>query len=187
VVAESNWLVIELSEAGESASRAELEAALRTLLGESIEWFIPIHHEKMGSYVSTSVLFEGYVFIRDCDDSRNSIHDIREHRMFNRILQCGGRFQTVDSYKIGVLRKKLKNSIKREFLVGTQVKILEGVFTDLLGEVIGNEDEGRKVVVRVKRQSREWVVPLPSTSVREADKIEIPITSDSTGVESCIA
>lgn len=184
-MAENNWLIIELSEAGESASRAELESALRTLLGETVEWFIPIHHEKMGSYISTSVLFEGYVFIRDCEDTRNCVHDIREHRMFNRILQNGGRFDVVDSHTILALRRKLKNSIKREFLIGTPVRILEGVFTDLIGVVIDNEDDGRKVVVRIKRQSREWVVPLPSTSVREADKTEIQITSDSTGVPPC--
>jgi len=186
VAENNNWLIIELSEAGEKASRAELESALRTLLGENVEWFIPIHHEKMGSYVSTSVLLEGYVFIHDCDDARNCVHDIREHRMFNRILQIGSRFDVVDSNTVLALRRRLKNSIKREFLVRTQVRILEGVFKDLIGEVIDNEDDGRKVVVSVKRQSREWVVPLPSTSVREADKTEIQITSDSTGASPCI-
>jgi len=176
-----------LSEAGEGASRAELEAALRSFVGEDVEWFIPIHHERMGSYVSTSVLFEGYVFVRDCDTTRESVHDIREHRMFNRFLQSGGRLDTVDSYTIGALRRKLKNSIKHSYVVGTQVKILEGVFTDLIGEVMDNEDDGRRVIVKVNRRSREWIVPLPSTSVREASKIEIPITSDSTGVPQCIA
>lgn len=171
-MAGSKWLILELSDAGVSANHAEMEAALRTLLGESVEWFIPIHHEQMGSYVSTSVLFEGYVFIRDCHEARSFINEIRDHRMFSKVLQNRGQYQTIDSYTIGALRRKLKNSIKREFVIGTLVKILEGVFTDLVGEVIGNEDEGRKVVVRVKRQSREWVVPLPSTSVREADSVE---------------
>jgi transcription antitermination factor NusG len=178
-----SWLILELSEAGESASRAELEAALTRMLGENAEWFIPIHHEMMGSYVSTSVLIDGYVFIRDKGNVRNALAEIRDHRMFSKVLKNGGKFTTVDRSTVNILKDKLRESIKREFDPGTQVKILDGIFTDLVGEVISSEDDGRKVVVRIQRQTREWVVPLPSTSVRKADLIDLPLSSlDTTGV-----
>jgi transcription antitermination factor NusG len=172
-VAESNWLILELNEYGEAATRGELEYSLREMLGQDAEFFIPIHHEKMGSYISTSVLFEGYIFIRDSLEIRARLGDIRDFRLFSRILESNGRIQTVDSRTIGGLRRKLKNSMRKRFNPGTPVKILEGTFKDLIGEVMSVENNGRKVMVQVKRLSREMIIPVPSTSIREADPVEI--------------
>lgn len=164
-MADNQWLVIELSEQGESAGYAELENALTETVGS--EYFIPVHHEKMGSYVSTSVLFEGYVFVRDSSNARTQLDDLRDSRYFSRVLENQGRPQTVDSRAIGVLKRKLKNSTKKKMKIGTKVKVLEGIFENLVGEVVGDEDGGKKVIVKISRLSRQMIAPLPATSVVE--------------------
>lgn len=170
---ESKWIVIELSELGETATRVELESSLLELLGNEIEYFIPIHYEKIGSYTSTSTLFEGYVFIKDGPESREKVSDLRDFRFFTRVLSGDhGKIHTVDAYKIGALKRKLKKSIHKKIEIGTRVKILEGPFSNLSGEVINLEERGKRAIVRVKRLSRDMLVPVPSTSVLPLDSSE---------------
>lgn len=166
-MAESEWLIIELSEHADSATYPELEAAIYSVFGSDIDFFLPIYHEKLGSYVSTNTLFEGYAFVRDTADSRLRLQNIKDSRYFIGALRMGGKIRTVDSYTIGGLRKKLKNSIKKKLSVGSVVKILEGIFVNLVGEVIAIEGEGKVVSVRIKCLSREIIAPIPVTCLEE--------------------
>jgi transcription antitermination factor NusG len=172
-VANSNpWLILELNELGESCNFAELNYTLNDMLGVDVEYFIPIHSEKMGSYTSTSVLFEGYVFVKDSNLARQKLDNLKDYKIFSRILESGGRFQTVSSRTIGVLRRKLKASIHKKVKAGTRVRILDGIFENLVGEVVSIEDNGKKMMVRIKRLSREIIAPLPSTSVVVVERDE---------------
>lgn len=164
------WLILELNDI-ENLTYKDIENAVITTFGDEVEYFIPIHHEAVGTYTSTSVLIEGYVFVRDGDAVRNSIFNLREHRVFSRALYCSGRFQTVPSEKILDLKKKLKHSMKRKFFVGSKVKVLEGTFKNLVGEVIGVEENGKKIVVKIKRISREMIAPIPATLLEEVEDV----------------
>lgn len=164
-MAHSKWLVIELSELGETASFEEIANELSQVFCE--EYFIPVHHEQMGSYTSTSVLFEGYVFVKDTDKSRQNIDNIMDSHLLAGVLQVRGKYQTVGSKTIGVLKRKLKNSVKKKLKIGTKVQILEGIFKNLTGEIMSIDDGGKKVTVRIRRLSRQMIAPLPSTSVVE--------------------
>jgi len=166
-VAEYNWLVVELNDRGISAEQKEIEHALREMLGDDAEFFIPIHREQMGSYISTSILFDGYIFVRDSPTIRDKLSDIHEYRYFSKVLSSQGKLQKVNTRAVGVLRRKLVYSTRKRLKPGIQVKIIDGVFKDMPGEVAGIEDKGSKVIVRVKTISREWMVPLPATSVLE--------------------
>lgn len=165
MAAYNKWLILELNEIGESCNYAELDNILQEMLGSEIDYFIPILSEKMGSYTSTSVLFEGYVFVKDCEESREKLSDLKDFRIFSRLLENNNRLQTVDSRTIGVLKRKLKHSVCKKIKPGTRVQILEGIFKNLVGEVMSIEDRGKKVVVSIKRLSREMIAPLPTTSV----------------------
>lgn len=162
----SKWLIFELNESAGSDYH-EIAEALVNFFGDDADFFIPIHHEQMGSYVSKSVLMEGYVFVRDTPEIREVIPSIREQRVLVNPLFMGGKLQTVDSHTIGALKRKLKNSIKKKIQVGTQVEIMEGVFKKLTGEVMNVHDGGKKMTVKIHRLSREIIAPLPTTSVRE--------------------
>jgi transcription antitermination factor NusG len=166
-VADSKWIIVELSELGEQASHVELNSVLLEMLGGEIEYFIPSHYERVGSYISANTLMEGYVFIKDGPETRIRVANLRDFRLFNRILGVSGKAHTIDSRVIGGLRRRLKNSLQKKFQIGTTVRILEGTFASLCGEVIGLEENGRRVLVRIRRLSRDMIVPVPSTVVVE--------------------
>jgi transcription antitermination factor NusG len=166
-VAASNWIIIELSEQADTASFPDLKSAVQGIFGADVEFFIPKHHEEMGSYISTNTLFDGYVFVKDSEDVRDHIPNIKESRFFQGILKQAGKISTVDSHIIGGLRKKLKNSLKKKFKTGTNVKILDGIFQNLVGKVISTEDNGRIVNIQIRCMSREIIAPVPTTCVEE--------------------
>lgn len=162
-----NWIILELSELSEGLSYAELVHQIQELFGEKIEFFIPVYQEKMGSYTSTCTLFEGYVFVRDESSVRNSLAYIRDFKVFEKALSCHGRLQTIDSNAIGVMKRKLNKAVKRKLSLGSRVKVLEGIFSNLIGEVVGVDEGGKKIMVKIKTLSREMIAPVPSTSIEE--------------------
>ena len=164
----SNYLILELSDT-ESIEFSEIEAAIITMFGDEADYFIPIHHEKIGSYTSSSVLMDGYAFVKDTQAVRDCLANIRDQRVFSKALCRGHRFETVSSTEIAVLKRKLKLSLKRRFAVGEKVKILDGIFKSLEGEVISIEDGGKTLMVKIKRISREMIAPVPATLL---EKIE---------------
>jgi transcription antitermination factor NusG len=166
-VAVSEWIIIELNEHSDSAGYPELKAAVQSIFGVDVDFFIPKHHEEMGSYISTNTLFDGYVFVKDCEDVRNNLPNVKESRFFQGVLKQGGKISTVDSHVIGGLRKKLKNSLKKKFKTGANVKILDGIFQNLVGSVISTEDNGRIVNIQIRCMSREIIAPVPTTCVEE--------------------
>ena len=157
------WLILELDDAFEDINYRDIKVALITVFGYEVEYFIPIHHECMGSYTSTSVLMEGYVFIKDCLEARLGLNNLYESKIISRALFYSGKYQTVNSEVIRNLKKKLRNSLKKKMTNGTKVLILGGIFKNLIGEVIGVEDSGKKIMVKIKRISREIIAPIPST------------------------
>jgi transcription antitermination factor NusG len=169
-VATSNWLVIELSEQSDSATYPELKAAILSVFGLETKFFIPKHHEKIGSYVSTNTLFEGYVFVKDSPDVRDRVENLKESRFFHKVLKSSRKISTVDSRTIDDLRKRLKFSLKKKFKMGSKVKVLKGIFENLFGEVISTEDNGRIVNVRIRCMSREIIAPVPTTCVEEINE-----------------
>jgi transcription antitermination factor NusG len=50
--------------------------------------------------------------------------------------------------------------------------VLDGVFKNLVGEVIGIEDHGKRIMVRIKRISREIIAPIPATLLQKYDEAE---------------
>lgn len=158
----NQWLILELDDSFEDISYREIEAAIYSVFGE-VDFFIPINHEIMGSYTSTSILIEGYAFVRDCPEVRQNLSNLKEQRVFSSVLCYSGKYQTIDSNCIKSLKIKLKKSLKIKFCIGSKVRVLDGVFKNLIGEVINIEDEGKQVIIKIDRISREIIAPIPST------------------------
>lgn len=161
------WLILELNDFEEISYR-EIELAIYTIFG-NIDFFIPIHHECIGSYISTSTLMEGYAFIKDSPEVRQNLINLREHRVFSGALCFAGQFQTINTEQIKSLKKKLRESLRKKYQIGTKVRILDGVFKNLIGEVINIEDKGKKIIVKIQRLSREIIAPIPSTLLEKVD------------------
>ena len=166
-MAQSEWFIIELNEIGEIATYPELVAALESIFGDDVDYFIPIHHEQLGSYTSKNILFEGYVFVRDSENVRENLCNIKDCRIFAGLLKMCGKIQMLDSYVIGGLRKKLKNSLNKKFKIGLRVKVQEGIFQNLEGEIQALEDDGRIANIKIVCLSREIIAPIPTTCLEE--------------------
>jgi len=160
------WLILELNENIENITYREIEAAILDLFGD-VEYFIPIHHERMGSYISTSILMEGYAFVRDCIEIRQKMANLRDQRIFANFLFYGGKFQTISFKEINDLKRKLKKSMTKRFNDGTPIRVLGGIFKNLKGVVMNTEDGGKKVIIKIKRISREIIAPIPATLLEE--------------------
>lgn len=167
----SNWFILELSEHADTAGYPEIVSAITSVFGSEAEFFIPIHHEKLGSYVTTNVLFQGYVFVKDSDPVQKNISNVRDNRFFAGVLKRNKKFETVNSKEITDLRRKLKASLKRKIHPGVTVKVLEGIFENLSGEVLSMEDGGRIANVRIRCLSREIIAPIPTTCIEEEEAI----------------
>lgn len=161
------WLILELNDALEDVNYRDIKGAIVMVFGNEVDYFIPIHQERMGSYTSTSILMEGYVFVKDCLEARQGINNLHESKIFVRALFYSGKFQTVNSDEINGLKRKLRNSLKKKMENGTKVLILGGIFKNLTGEVIGVENNGKEIMVKIKRISRECIAPIPSTLLEE--------------------
>ena len=161
------WIVLELNEYYTS-DYSEIYDEIIKIFGRDADFFIPIHYEKMGSYISKSVLIDGYVFIKKTPAIIDNLNNIKSRRIFIGPLSVRGKYQTVNSYVVGSLKRKLKKSLQKELKAGAKVEILDGTFKKLFGEVLNIDDEGRRITVKIKRLSREIIAPLPSTIVREA-------------------
>lgn len=160
----SNWLILQIDDSKGNPEYHDIEKSIVSLFGDGVDFFIPIHFEKIGSYISTSVLIEGYVFIKDCTHVRQILATARDTRIFNGALYSStGRMYTLPATTIGVMKRRLKNSLRKDFQPDTKVKILGGILSGLIGEVVDIEDRGLKVNVRIKRHSREILAPIPAT------------------------
>jgi transcription antitermination factor NusG len=161
------WFIIEISEQGEGASYSELASNIKDLFGEDADFFIPTYQEKMGSYLSAYSLFDGYVFVRDGDKIRERLVNLRDFKVFAKVLECRGHYEMLGSHEIGSLKRKLAKASRKKLCVGSSVKILEGMFSKMTGEVVEINKEGKVAMVRIKTLSREWLAPIPVTSIEE--------------------
>lgn len=159
----SNWLILELSDFLDDISYKDIEAAILDVFGDDVEYFIPMYYEEIGSYISTSTLMEGYAFIKDCESVREKIGNIKDNKVFSKALFKKDDYITINSRKIAGLKHKLTNSLKKKFTPKDQVKVLDGVFKKLIGEVISIEDGGKNIMIKIKRVSREIIAPVPAT------------------------
>jgi len=166
----SEWVIIQLNEAMENISYGDIKSAIANTFGNTAEYFIPIHHEKIGSYTSTSTLIQGYVFVKDSLDVREALSSVGDNRLFARVLMRGKRIETIPASAVASMRRRLKNSLKRKFEIGTTVRIREGALKDLTGDVVSLEEDGLTVIVKISRYSRDILAPVPATLVEEASE-----------------
>ena len=165
------WLIIELSDNIDNPDYCDIDTAVRNVFGERVDYFIPIHYEKLGSYTSTLELIQGYVFVKDCEKAREGLANIRDNRLFIGPICSSGKFQTINAHEIVALKNKIRNRLRKKFAPGTKVRVLGGALKDLIGEVVGMDDGGLNVMVRIVRTSREILAPVPATLV---EKVEEP-------------
>ena len=165
----SRWLIIQLNDSIDLPEYREIEAAVQEVFGTDADYFIPIHYQKIGTYVSNSTLIPGYIFIKDTEKAREMLSSMGNSRVLVGALVLDNKIQTVSSVVIAGLRRRLRSSIKKNLRAGTKVRVCGGALKNLIGEVVSMEDDGHKVMVRISRLSRDILAPIPATLVEVCD------------------
>lgn len=166
----SEWLVLQINDSVDNPGYGDIKVAIMSVFGDKADYFIPMYHEKMGSYTSTCTLMQGYVFVKDCQSARDAIGAVHDHRMFSGVLMNGRKVQTIPASDIAQLRRKLRNSLKKKYPVGTPVRICEGPLKDLVGTTAGVEEGGLVVIVKISRHSRDILAPVPATLIERVSE-----------------
>ena len=162
---ENKWIIFLVKE--NISDYFEIENSIKKAFKKA-DFFIPIHYQKMGSYDCFNTLIDGYVFVKDSKGVRDSLTNLPSSGALSGPLLCSNKIQTVNQSVITQFKKKLKSSFKNHGISeGNTVVVLKGIFESLRGEVISIESE-EKAVVRFVRLSREFIAPIPLSSLRVA-------------------
>ena len=158
------WIILQTRENADDYF--DIEKSIKQIFGKNSEYFIPILYQKLGSYNCFNVLFDGYVFIRDTEDNRRILSDLSNSKTFLGPVVISNRIQTVDSYTIAKFKRQLKKRSTNICIEnGKTVYVMDGIFENLSGEVIGVEEN--KAIVRFVTLSREFIAPIPISSLKE--------------------
>lgn len=142
------------------ASPAELLAQeLGRLLAKhkDITVFIPKFTERDGRHEKEMMLFPGYVFVGFTGD-KPKLPSLSGHRFFEPPVSFGKRLGYVSDLEVSRMKRKLKGLKNHTLLVGKRVRIDDGIYKDLEGEVVDTEKE--KVVIEVKLVSKDIMVSM---------------------------
>jgi transcription antitermination factor NusG len=161
----SKWAIIELSHVGEKKSIPDITTFIRNSLGDGAEIFIPQVSFTRRDSTMTICLMEGYVFVEASLPPANYLF-LEDLPYFERVLtrdEPEGRFLCyVDQDVIDDLKRKLAVQIQREIKIDDHVLIVEGVYSELEGRVLGLTCNGEKATVHIEDlKSMEVIVELP--------------------------
>ena len=190
------WVVIELTRAGDLKKEdGTLAATLIQALGAPKDFpiFIPAVVYSRGGRRVAIHLMEGYVFVATGLPEIAYFALERDKQYVRRVLSVVGPagirvMSVVHNDKIEEMRRKLKDQVASDIMEGMRVRITEGVYSALEGEVLDVEDE--EAHVRILLRSIDLIVRVPkmfldpSDSTDEFDVDQIEMTDfDDDGIE----
>jgi len=162
---DKKWVIMELSYQGEQKTPEELALLLRGQLGGGADIFIPAVTFSRRNSTVTICLMEGYFFI-EASLPTSTYFDLEDTTYVRKVLtrdESKGRFlYYVDQAMIDDLKSRLKEQTVRNIQVGDMVKVVEGPYSKLSGEILSLvEGEDRALIHIVDLKSMEVIVELP--------------------------
>ena len=139
----NKWVILELSWSGEQKNEKELEDLLSDQIEKDVEFFIPsTTFSKNEDHVTVS-LMEGYVFAEG-GYSPSTYFKMEEFSCISKVLtrksSSNRHLLYADQEEIENLRGQLREETVKKIEEGDEVRITEGVWENLEGEVIGKAD-----------------------------------------------
>lgn len=162
------WLTLILSEDTQTEEHyPSIENEIHNVFGSSVDYFIPVYKQKLGSKEICLVLFEGYVFVQE---PKEGFGDIELNRLrtthIRAPLSHRGSNIYINNKDINNFKKEIKKQIKNSApKVGAKVIPKEGVFKDLEGTVISVNKDKMVLMVRFETSSRVVEAPVPFINV----------------------
>jgi len=176
------WVVIELSYLGEMKSdEGVLEDTLRKDLGVKSEFpiFIPATtYYKNGNPV-TLHLMQGYIFLSSGLPS-TTYFALEKKPYINQVLSEDNHLgirslSVIPSTHVEALKAKLRAAVSEGISINTHVKVLEGPYEHMEGEVILLQDETASVLFSLR--SRQLIVNLPKVLLEDLGPVKKKINS----------
>ena len=167
---ETTWVVLELTHLGEQkASEGKLvPVLLRDLaLPEGHPVFVPYSSYRKGGRDICIKLIEGYAFVA-AGAPEVRYFALESKQLVKKVLSSRGRnglrvLQTLPNDKIEDLRSQLRGIIRSDIEPGSTVRVLEGNYANLEGEVVDVYD--RQVAVRIQLRSVDLITLVPKSAV----------------------
>ena len=160
------WVTVELSRLGEQKiEEGTLEATLRKDLSVDEDWplFVPATtYVKNGKKVTIHLL-EGYVFVGS-GLTEVQYFALEKKSLVNQVMSSKGVngirvLNTIRQSHIDEMKHKLRELVSEDIDIGTKVKVLDGTYSELEGEVLGVEDD--HVFVKLDLRSLSVITPIP--------------------------
>ena len=170
---DNQWVIVQLSPTGEKEPDIDIlrRAASRLLRREDVDMFIPAISQKVRDDSQTLFFMEGYVFFRFI--SGTPYLKLRDTTYFSDVLtdshRSGGapRYSLLPDSKLNLMRQGMDDLRIGEFVAGDDVKIIEGNFKNLKGQVLVVYDQKQVVQVSVVLRSKTLLMDFPSTYLKK--------------------
>ena len=161
VLYEKKWYIVALKPRKERAVFAQLERI-------GVEYFYPVAKIKKGRFIKEEPLFPGYMFARF--SIAENYNNVRFARGVRDVVKFGKNIPCVDDGFIEVLKNKVSGVIelgKPAVSEGELVKIKEGPFMGLIGQILSVKKGDERVVLLLKSAFLSSKVELPVSFVEK--------------------
>ena len=159
---EDSWVTLQLPHSEEGVTDDVLCKSLLSILPE-LEVFIPVlrFKDKRGDYCYS--LFDGYVFVRGPYKDGDYLRLDGSPYVYEVLSYPGtkGRIAYTPDAKIVQMREQLQAMIPSGFEVGDAVCIIDGVYKDLKGRVVGVNGDDMVVEIYMPWGSLTKLTTLP--------------------------
>lgn len=167
------WVVVELSHQGEKRSPDEIRVLLSQCVGGGVEVFVPALTFRRKDSCVTLYVMEGYVFI-EAGLSTDRYFDLEDTVYVRSVLskeEPSGRYlRYVPNSTVRELEERLAELAARKIERGDRVRITEGSFSQLVGEIRDVWPETSTATVHVvDLESMEVIVELPFQFLEPCD------------------
>ena len=167
---EPTWAALELSRIGElKIEDGSLEAVLRRDLDVPSDFpiFIPAATYPRDGKIVTIFLMEGYCFVGS-GLAEITYFGLEEKPYVNKVISSPGpngirTLSTIPHQQIQSMKQQLHELVSEDIQEGSRVKITEGVYRSLEGDVV--DVEGEEVAVKINLRSIHVITTLPRVFV----------------------
>ncbi|SNR59727.1 transcription termination/antitermination protein NusG [Desulfurobacterium atlanticum] len=161
ILYEKKWYIVALKPRKEKVVFAQLDRI-------GVEYFYPVAKIKKGKLLKEEPLFPGYMFAKF--SIAENFNNVRFARGVRDIVRFGKNIPFVDDGFIEVLKEKVGDVIefgKPAVSEGELVRIKEGPFRGLIGQILSVKRGDERVVLLLKSASLSSKVELPVSFVEK--------------------
>jgi len=161
------WASIPLTYLGDSSTADSLDIELKKAFKKGKpRFFIPKFTEKDVRHEKDIVLFPGYVFVNRVDPKEfNALND---NAYFNSPIAFNRQIAFMPEVEIQKMRRKLRRLKSHDLWVGHLVRVEDGIYKNMEGEVVAVEDND-VVMVHLVLASKEIMAKVSPSFLTRLD------------------